>query len=347
MSPEESPREEPAASKRRRSHEDNETDEGPPGKRIASAANDVAEALGAQLRLREERRAELRAVYANYGTLLTGTDTGSEALAFQGLLDCAQGAACFGKLDRKVAGPPAPAKLKRSCKPVVSIPTTAAMRPVAAKVGPAAAGLLGKSHPAPPYDPPNSPPQAAAGRAAWPPAWSPASCRASPAMWSPRPGCSCPCTARGRGPPAPPPPRLLTATPPPTACPSAPRPAPTRPPHHRPRTRTRARPPSPQAGSVGQVRAGRCRVAEALMPTTPPWWRPCGGTPCWGWETCWRPPCATPTATFRWSWSWSTSCSGGGGGKEGGRRGRSRGRADTGRVGTFLFTLYAARISRW
>ncbi len=111
MSPEESPREEPAASKRRRSHEDNETDEGPPGKRIASAANDVAEALGAQLRLREERRAELRAVYANYGTLLTGTDTGSEALAFQGLLDCAQGAVSIARGRQRLRHPGAAANL--------------------------------------------------------------------------------------------------------------------------------------------------------------------------------------------------------------------------------------------
>ncbi|EFJ46262.1 hypothetical protein VOLCADRAFT_121079 [Volvox carteri f. nagariensis] len=52
---------------------------------------EIAAEVAHSLHIREQRRAEVRAIYLNYGTLLKGSESGSEALAFQGLLDCANG----------------------------------------------------------------------------------------------------------------------------------------------------------------------------------------------------------------------------------------------------------------
>ncbi|GLI70445.1 hypothetical protein VaNZ11_015358 [Volvox africanus] len=52
---------------------------------------EIAAEVALSLHIREQRRAEVRSIYLNYGTLLKGSETGSEALAFQGLLDCANG----------------------------------------------------------------------------------------------------------------------------------------------------------------------------------------------------------------------------------------------------------------
>ena len=68
--------------------------ESPPAKRVNHAAA-VVELVGDALQLRERYRSELRNVYSSYGVLVkaaSGANTGSEAIAFQGLLDCAGGA---------------------------------------------------------------------------------------------------------------------------------------------------------------------------------------------------------------------------------------------------------------
>lgn len=85
---------EPAAScpghKRRRSSSEEGEVPLPVPKKVSNAATEGAE-LASSLQVREQRRAEVKAIYANYGDLLNGGDTGAEALAFQGLLECRRG----------------------------------------------------------------------------------------------------------------------------------------------------------------------------------------------------------------------------------------------------------------
>ncbi|GFR45310.1 hypothetical protein Agub_g6670 [Astrephomene gubernaculifera] len=75
-------------SKRRRLSADD--GDGPAAKKSYSDAEIAAE-LAHGLHIKEQRRAEVRALYLNYGTLLKGSETASEALAFQGLLQCGNG----------------------------------------------------------------------------------------------------------------------------------------------------------------------------------------------------------------------------------------------------------------
>jgi hypothetical protein len=63
---------------------------GPAAKKLYTDTEIAAE-VAHSLNIREQRRAEVRAIYLNYGTLLKGGESGNEALAFQGVLDCANG----------------------------------------------------------------------------------------------------------------------------------------------------------------------------------------------------------------------------------------------------------------
>ncbi|KAG2482783.1 hypothetical protein HYH03_018321 [Edaphochlamys debaryana] len=79
---------EPTSGKRRRESED---EDGPAAKKSLTDAS-LADSLAKSLHLREQRRAEVRGVYVTYGTLLKCSgEGGSDAAAFQALLDCAAG----------------------------------------------------------------------------------------------------------------------------------------------------------------------------------------------------------------------------------------------------------------
>eukprot|EP00198_Chlamydomonas_reinhardtii_P005377 XP_001694713.1 predicted protein [Chlamydomonas reinhardtii] len=97
---------EPAAScpghKRRRSSSEEGEVPLPVPKKVSNAATEGAE-LASSLQVREQRRAEVKAIYANYGDLLNGGDTGAEALAFQGLLECRRGSLGARRLAARLA----------------------------------------------------------------------------------------------------------------------------------------------------------------------------------------------------------------------------------------------------